>query len=1485
MSDYAGPAEGVMRRRRQRAEMDVEDAPRDAPKRWRANESDVARGGELGVGDTRGGASAGGASGAAASRGAPARAGRGGAAGAAPERATLPRAAKSRHPLARVDPNRQRDPLEARGDGAGGARGAPVRRARPKGDGDDRRASSRRAFERWREARAAAVREREAARVAARVAALRRAFERWREARAAAVREQAARVARRDRAALIRERRQQAEIDVLARAAAGLGDWPPGIPNHVRAEWVDAVRGRHALAGVPAEDAADREPRLPRADARARRMEALRQLRERLRRGLGNIPLDDATPRLAITSMASLLAGERFVQREQVGPFDQICRYCSARVMQSEVTAKMTICCGSVLAPILGIKRIPAEGTAERKIVDLWGSDTPEGRVLRKYPRAVNNAFAMTSQKTSRRAPLPPGRGGWQPCYTLQGRPMSFHGPLQPDEGVPPVFAQVYANDPEMDGGAGAIEIRIGNVSFPSTVTAAEKVVLRDVFRHVGEWLQECNPYIRDYHTLLSMPAERAQNMRFVINANARPEGEHERRYNRPEGLGLQEVSVLIGNDLGRRDFELQIRGGGVRVIDDTHRAYLALHFPMLFPAGDDGWYSAMKLPGGQRNLSPGMWIRFHLHRRPAAGQRDILFLAGRLFQEFTVIGFSTLEHQRLRWMRQEQKTIRADLYQNVRDHVRNGDGGGANALGRRVILAPSFCGGGRWQQERYLNSLAVSRVVGRADLFITFTCNPAWPEITAELLEGQKSTDRPDVVVRVFMARLNKFLTRLKTCFGIARAWTCVNEFQKRGLPHTHTLLHVGGGFGHSAAGVDSVCCAEIPSEPGPMRDAVLRHMTHGPCGDANPNAPCMKDGRCSKGFPHPFTRETTIVPDGYPKLRRRSPEDGGQRVVLDNGRVVDNRWVVPYNPYLLAVENAHVNVLIVANVQVVKYLYKYIYKGGDRAMAAIAGNWNEENRRRGGGGVGVGGGGGGGRGGAGGVGGGGGGGREQVGRDEITEYEDFRCVGATEAAWRIFEYPISIQYPPVILLRVHLENHQEVRFEDDDDERVNAIAEGEPPKTMLTEWLRLNAQAAENGDDPPPMYAHMPGAYTWRNQAWHPRRGGASASIGRMPYISPTAGDVHFLRDILLQPVSRGAVSFEALRTVGGVVHGTFLEACRALGLMQDDRQWHETMAAAAEHQMPAGLRGTFVIVLIYSLPTDPAALFATFWERMADDFTRVVTNARGTVDAVRDGVEELDVRRAMLLLDLEDRVRRLKGNATLESEHLPAIASPEARREALRLLRRDERSEDDSRELREESAYDAPTLARTCRERMAAMNVNQRQFLDAALRAVRENEPKCFFLDAPAGTGKTYCLNTLLAGVRGDGKIAIAVATSGIASILLSGGRTFHSRFKAPLKLREGQAFGVRREDGLAVLLRRVSLIVWDEAAMCNRKLLEGLDQTLRFLRDDESVPFGGSPWWCRGTFARTSPSFRTAIARRWSPPPSSDPLSGRGSGPSA
>ena len=57
---------------------------------------------------------------------------------------------------------------------------------------------------------------------------------------------------------------------------------------------------------------------------------------------------------------------------------------------------------------------------------------------------------------------------------------------------------------------------------------------------------------------------------------------------------------------------------------------------------------------------------------------------------------------------------------------------------------------------------------------------------------------------------------------------------------------------------------------------------------------------------------------------------------------------------------------------------------------------------------------------------------------------------------------------------------------------------------------------------------------------------------------------------------------------------------------------------------------------------------------------------------------------------------------------------------------------------------------------------------------------------FVYGHGGTGKTFLWKTIISALRSEGKIVLAVASSGIASLLLPSGRTAHSRFKLPLEL---------------------------------------------------------------------------------------------------
>jgi hypothetical protein len=73
------------------------------------------------------------------------------------------------------------------------------------------------------------------------------------------------------------------------------------------------------------------------------------------------------------------------------------------------------------------------------------------------------------------------------------------------------------------------------------------------------------------------------------------------------------------------------------------------------------------------------------------------------------------------------------------------------------------------------------------------------------------------------------------------------------------------------------------------------------------------------------------------------------------------------------------------------------------------------------------------------------------------------------------------------------------------------------------------------------------------------------------------------------------------------------------------------------------------------------------------------------------------------------------------------------------------------------------------------------------------------------------------TILSRLRGQGKIMLAVASLGIASLLLLGGRTAHSRFKIPIDLHDESTCNITKQMKVVELVRKADLIIWDEAPM--------------------------------------------------------------------
>ncbi|PHH91537.1 hypothetical protein CDD83_83 [Cordyceps sp. RAO-2017] len=175
--------------------------------------------------------------------------------------------------------------------------------------------------------------------------------------------------------------------------------------------------------------------------------------------------------------------------------------------------------------------------------------------------------------------------------------------------------------------------------------------------------------------------------------------------------------------------------------------------------------------------------------------------------------------------------------------------------------------------------------------------------------------------------------------------------------------------------------------------------------------------------------------------------------------------------------------------------------------------------------------------------------------------------------------------------------------------------------------------------------------------------------------------------------------------------------------------------------------------------------------------------------------------------------------------------------------------------------ELAYDREEQ-RQCADRIAsALNHGQQAVFDEIVNAVESRPDDAhFFIQGPGGTGKTFLYRGLCAHYRSQGHIFLCVASSGIAALLLPGGRTAHSRFKIPLDSLTGESIcPISKASPEAELFRHTRLIIWDEVPMQHKYCFEAVDRTLRDICDVDSI-FGGIPTVFGGDFAQIMPVVR-------------------------
>ncbi|XP_074360116.1 uncharacterized protein LOC141700196 [Apium graveolens] len=508
--------------------------------------------------------------------------------------------------------------------------------------------------------------------------------------------------------------------------------------------------------------------------------------------------------------------------------------------------------------------RLPQIPPTPQYLLDLY-HDKKRGPSFHRLIQLYNAMFAFTSTGGNIDHSINSGRAPY--VYRLNGQNHHVFGSLIPNDNETPKFCQLYIYDTinEVDNRLWWVSVQ-DRESVDKEVVRGLITMLDETNQLVGEFRQQ-----RDLHE-----SDEIVELQITLKVIKSESGRECYISSTDEVAG-----IMVGNTeetCGDRDIVVNEKGKGSVRVSNVHPKLMALQYPLLFPRGEDGFHPKIKFQRTVDSLTPR--------------------LGGRLFQQYMVDAFSTIEQTRLWWFRTHQTTLQNELYNNICKSVSRGDVDSSN-IGKGIVLPAGYVGSKRYMQQNFQDALAVCRYIGHPDIFLTMTCNSLWDE-TKKMMEyvpGCIAPNCPDIISRVFRLKLDHLMVDVKDKkhFGVCIGVMYVVEFQKKGLPHVHMLIWLDADSKNNLKqNVDKFVSAEIP-------DPYCARST-------------FDDG----GFPIYMRRRTNITVE----IRKTEME---------------NQWVVPYNQDLLVKYQCHMNVEIYCHARSLKYLFKYYLKGHNRATVQV--------------------------------------------------------------------------------------------------------------------------------------------------------------------------------------------------------------------------------------------------------------------------------------------------------------------------------------------------------------------------------------------------------------------------------------------------------------------------------------------------------------------------------------------------------------------
>ena len=344
--------------------------------------------------------------------------------------------------------------------------------------------------------------------------------------------------------------------------------------------------------------------------------------------------------------------------------------------------------------------------------------------------RQINSSFAFASFEA--KIVEPPGRGPY--CFRIHGSIYHRVGPLHANNDSNSLYAQLYILDTDQ-----ATDIRLQrNANCDSSL-----------MKCLHEMISTVNPLARQYKFMAQVEREEEQRAR---QANRVPHkvsmiffsSHANRRYNLPN---CSEIAAVFTTEDGEppasRDLRVFSHSSETQyctTISTLHRLCDPLVYPLLFPYGEPGYDEALLHEQEYRTSR-----RFRVTQLQFVGYRmairegfSLLHASGKLWQQYLVDQYVRIEGARLAFLRNHQHQLRVETYAGLHDYVmRQAELENARP-GRIVVLPSSFPGSPRNMNMHYQDAMAIVRKHGKPSLFITFTSNPKWPEITQNIEQYQ---------------------------------------------------------------------------------------------------------------------------------------------------------------------------------------------------------------------------------------------------------------------------------------------------------------------------------------------------------------------------------------------------------------------------------------------------------------------------------------------------------------------------------------------------------------------------------------------------------------------------------------------------------------------------------------------------------------------------------------------------------------------------